>query len=126
MWTINDTMKTTKAYNVQIWVGLKETYGDQIRHTIDDVRKVCDEWVNTEKDCVSITPTEYRYVGGSEIGVVVGMISYPRFPREHWVIRNRAVSLAQKLMYALNQYKVTVTTPKRSYMLENEKVKRDV
>jgi hypothetical protein len=34
-------------------------------------------------------------------------------------IRKRALLLAEKLMIGLNQYVVTVTTPHKSYMLEN-------
>jgi len=112
-------MKTLKSYNVQIWVGLKETYNDEKIHTIDDVRIICDEFVNKIKDCVTISPTEYRYVNGNEPGVIVGYISYPRFPRSRKEIRKRALELAKRLMIQLNQYRVTVTTPYKSYMLEN-------
>jgi hypothetical protein len=112
-------MKKLKAYNVQIWVGLQENYNYEKIHTIEDVRKICDEFVNEIKDCVTITPTEYRYVNGSEPGVIVGYISYPRFPRSRKEIRKRAILLAEKLLIGLNQYKVTVTTPFNSYMLEN-------
>ena len=113
-------MKTLlKSYNVQIWVGLKQTYDDNKIHTMDDVRKICDEFVNDIGDCVTITPTEYRYVDGSESGVVVGYIQYPRFPRTEKEIKNRALSLAENLMKGLNQFRVTVTTPNHSYMLEN-------
>jgi hypothetical protein len=111
-------MKITKTYNIQIWVGLKEQYSDII-NTIDDVRGVCDEYVNNIGDCVTITPTEYRYVNGSENGVVIGLINYPIFCKSKREIKKRAFILAEKLMISLNQYRVTVTTPKKSYMLEN-------
>lgn len=117
-------MKVLKSYNVQIWVGLKETYGEKKTNTIEDVRVICDKWVNDIKDCVTITPTEFRYVDSFEPGVVVGYIQYPRFPREEEEIKGRAMRLAEKLMLKLNQYKVTLTTPYESIMLENEFVKR--
>ena len=112
-------MKTTRAYNVQIWLGLRKTYSDTI-HTIDEVREACDEWVNKTKDCVTITPTEFRYVNGNEPGVVIGFINYPRFPRRRLWIRRKALWLAEELMEKMEQNRVTVTTPFRSYMLENE------
>lgn len=115
-------MKILRSYNVQIWVGLKEQYSDKI-HTIDDVRIICDKWVNGVKDCVTITPTEFRYVDGYENGVIVGYINYPRFPRTRKEIRRRALLLGEKLMRELGQYKVTVTTPFKSYMLENNGLK---
>jgi hypothetical protein len=112
-------MKILKAYNAQIWVGLKETVTDEKIHSIDDVKNICDNWVNKIKDCVTITQTDFRYVNGCEPGVIVGYISYPQFPRSKKEIRRRALLLAEKLMVGLKQYKVTVTTPYKSYMLEN-------
>lgn len=117
-------MKMLKSFNVQIWVGLKETYNDEKIHTVEDVYKICDEFVNDIKDCVSVTETNFRYVNGFEKGVIVGYISYPRFPRTNEEIEDRALLLAKKLMEELNQYRVTVTTPNTSFMLENNKVNR--
>lgn len=117
-------MKILDSFNVQIWVGLKETYNDEKIHTIEDVYKICDEFVNDIKDCVSVTETSFRYVDGFEKGVIVGYIQYPRFPRESYEIADRALKLAEKLMLELNQYRVTITTPKESVMLENDKIKR--
>jgi len=118
------TMQITKAYNVQIWVGLKETYDKEKLHNINDVKLICEEFVNEVKDCVTITPTTFKYVGGEENGAIIGWISYPRFSRKRKEIKKRALVLAEKLMYELNQYRVTVTTPFKSYMLENENVER--
>jgi len=112
------------SYNIQIWSGLKETYNDEKIHTIDDVYKICDDFVNEVKDCVSVTETNFRYVDGFEKGVVIGYINYPRFPRDKKEILKRAMALAEKLMIELNQYRVTVTTPNESIMLENSKVIR--
>lgn len=117
-------MKTIKSFNSQIWVGLKETYNDEKIHDLDDVRKICDNWVNEIKDCVTITPTEFRYVDGFEKGVVVGYIQYPRFERSEEDIKARSIKLGEKLMIELNQYRVTITTPYESIMLENENVNR--
>tara|TARA_R110000851_G_scaffold139486_1_gene276511 strand:+ start:199 stop:552 length:354 start_codon:yes stop_codon:yes gene_type:complete len=117
-------MKILKSYNVQIWSGLKETYNNENIHDLDDVRAICDEFVNEFKDCVTVTPTEFRYVDGFEKGVIVGYISYPRFPRPDEGIKARAIVLGEKLMIGLNQYRVTITTPTESIMLENENVTR--
>lgn len=114
------TMKTQKSYNVQIWVGLKESINPLTPryHTITDVRRVCDEHV-MDGDCVSITQTEFRYTNGYEPGVIVGYIQYPRFPRTEMKITKRAILLAEKLMFEFNQYKVSVVTPETTYMLGN-------
>ena len=46
-------MKRMKSYNVQIWCGLKVQYTNKV-YSIEDVRKICDDWVNEIKDCVTI------------------------------------------------------------------------
>jgi len=109
-------MKTLRQYNVQIWVGLRNRYSNYV-HPIDDARRICQNYVNEIGDCVTITPTDYIYTNGSEPGVVIGYIQYPRFPRTRKEIRKRAIDLAEKLMVGLDQLKVTVTTPHKSYML---------
>jgi len=114
-------MKITNTYNVQIWVGLRKQYSDVI-YNIDHVREICKRFVNDKKDCVTITPTEFVYVDGGEPGVIVGFIHYPRFERTEIEIKNRALELAEILMTSLDQYRVTVTTPDYSIMLENDKL----
>lgn len=119
-------MKTLPSYNVQIWVGLKECFGEGAIHihTLDEVYEICDLFINEISDCVSVTETSFRYKGNSEPGVVVGYITYPRFPKEPEEILTRAIMLADRLMKGLNQYKVTITTPDNSIMLENYNIKR--
>lgn len=106
------------SYNIQIWVGLREQYTEKV-HSLESVRTICDTWVNHIGDCVTITPTEFRYVDGSEPGVIVGYINYPRFPRSEYEINSRSIRLAEKLMIGLNQNRVTITTPIESIMLTN-------
>lgn len=107
-----------KAYNINIFLGLKESY-DGVQHTIDEVYEVCDEFVNEYKDCVSVTPTNFRYVGGSEDGAVIGFISYPRFPRKKREIKKRALILAKILMKKFKQERVSVVTPKKTILLSS-------
>ena len=116
----NKKMTILESYNTQIWVGLRVGYTDEV-HTLDEVRDLCDQYVNEIKDCVTITPTEFRYVDGNEPGVIVGYINYPRFPRTQEEIYGRTLQLAEILMYGLGQNRVTITTPDRSIMLEAEK-----
>jgi len=117
---MENKMKIEESFNVQIWVGLRIGYTTEI-HTMDDVREICDKYVNDVKDCITITPTEFRYVDGMEPGVIVGYINYPRFPRSPQSIVTRALDLAGYLMDGLGQNRVTVTTPNKSYMLSSAK-----
>lgn len=58
--------------------------------------------------CVTVTFTEYVYTGGSESGVIVGLINYPRFPAEPREIWFKAETLARELRDALKQESFTI------------------
>ena len=107
-----------KSYNVQIWVGLREGYTDKV-NTIDDVRKICQEYVKSG-DCVTVTPTEFIYTDGNEPGVIIGYINYPRFPQSPAEILEKAKILAMILLEELKQYRITITTPEMSLMIERD------
>ncbi len=115
-------MERLKSYNVQIWIGLRKKYSRKV-YSMDRVRKICDEWVNEIGDCVTITPTEFRYLNGNEPGVIIGYIQYPRFPRSADEIDERAIELAERLMLKLKQNRVTITTPRDSIMLINSELR---
>lgn len=118
-------MMTMDSYYAQIWLGLKENYEedcvtpktDVFIHTIEAVEDVVQAYVEEKKECVTITPTKFIYTGGSEPGVIIGFIKYPRYPRPDWEIESRAQELAQILLTTFNQCRVTITTPKKSIML---------
>jgi len=117
-------MKTLKSYNIQIWVGLKKTYLEGGTQNINLVKSICKRHVDRIGGCVTVTPTDFIYTNGNEKGAIVGFIQYPRFPKEEELIKENAIRLANELMIALTQYRVTITTPTESIMLENENVKR--
>lgn len=58
--------------------------------------------------CVTVEPTEYIYKGGSETGVRVGLINYPRFPAQPEEIFAQAWALARALQSALAQWSFTI------------------
>lgn len=111
------SQKILPAFNVQIWCGLKEGY-DGITHTIEEVEYICQKYVNTERNCVTVTPTTFIYVNCKEPGVVIGFIAYPRFPKTELEITNNAIELANILLNDLGQNRLTITTPKQSIMYE--------
>lgn len=61
--------------------------------------------------CVTLTPTEYIYTAGAEDGLIVGLINYPRFPKEPEELLAQARRLAEFLMDRLFQSSCTVQTP---------------
>src|ERR1700733_2367990 len=106
------------TFTATIHCGLKERHTG-IVHTVDDARRVCQDYVDKVGLCVSFTPTEYIYTQGSEPGVIVGLINYPRFPAAPDEIKSKALELAGLLMTALNQYMLSVVCRDVTVMLVN-------
>ena len=82
---------------------------------LDIIEQVCREYVFHVGLCVTVTPTKYIYTGGEETGVEIGLINYPRFPSTHDEIKERAISLAHKIMNETHQGSYTVMTSKTTY-----------
>lgn len=61
--------------------------------------------------CVTVEPTLFIYTGGEEVGYVVGLINYPRFPAASESIEARAVDLLHKLLDATCQHSALLMTP---------------
>lgn len=61
--------------------------------------------------CVTVTPTIYVYTGGSEEGVCVRLINYPRFPVDQEKLKATALHLADHLRCALCQHSYSVEFP---------------
>jgi hypothetical protein len=118
-------MKKTKSYNVQIWCGLKRGYIGQIQE-ISKAQTICEDFVDKKKECVTITQTTFVYVGSHEPGFIIGFIRYPRYINSKKEIRKRAIELGKLLMDELGQNRVTITTPKKSIMLENKKINQQI
>jgi hypothetical protein len=113
------------TYEVKIYCGRRVGYTDEIV-PMSDVERICDEFVNRVRSCVTITETQFRYVGGSEPGVVVGFINYPRFPQPQDVIRSNAHELAQLLMIGLRQFRISIVSHSSTTMLTNKKLEREL
>lgn len=67
--------------------------------------------------CVTVTPTNFIYTGGSQTGVAVGLINYPRFPKQPVEVWNLAEALAARLVDELFQDSCTVQAPDRTIWL---------
>lgn len=96
-------MKITQSdtWSLRIWIA-----GDPI-----EAHAICRTYCDTVGFCVSVTPTSYVYRGGDEVGVIVGLINYPRFPSDGDEIFNHAKSLGIQLMDGLGQQSFTIETP---------------
>lgn len=63
----------------KIYVGLKNRATGE-EYSVDYVKQLCQKHVDKIGLCVTVTETDYIYTNGSEKGVIVGLINYPRFP----------------------------------------------
>lgn len=107
-----------QTYEVKIYCGLRVGYSDVVLDPAQ-ARLVCHEFANRVKTCVSVTDTEYVYVGGSEPGIVVGLMNYPRFPKREDEMRAHAEELAVLLMKELRQFRVSMVTPEYTITFYN-------
>ena len=112
------TKKRTKW--ALVYVGLKVRENDFVNNK-ELVLRTCDDYCREVGLCVSVTETEFVYVGGREPGVIIGLLNYPRFPASQRKITRWAIELADRCMGICRQCRVTVETPKRTYMLTDKK-----
>ena len=119
-------MKNIKVttFKADIYLGTKIGYdGEHI--SIQVVRDICQEYCDKVKAGVTITRTEFIYVDGNELGVVVGFIKYPRFPKPKHIIKDQAIRLAEKLMRELKQFRCSIVCTDETILLTNEDLQTD-
>lgn len=110
-------MKTETTFTATIYVGFRERCTGEIRSEEMAYEKL-QEIANDGGLCVTITPTRFVYKNGSEPGIAVGLINYPRFPESPEIIKKKALRIAEDLMYTYEQMKVSVVFPDETIMLE--------
>ncbi len=64
--------------------------------------------------CVTIEPTTFIYTGGEEVGYVVGLLNYPKFPTTPEQLDDRAVDICRGLLDATFQDSALMVTPMRT------------
>lgn len=91
------TTKVSQTFTKVIYIG-----GD-----LAVAKQVCREFCQRGL-CVTVEPTTYIYTGGEELGVRVGLINYPRFPKDSVEIARVALELAGLLRERLCQHSFTI------------------
>lgn len=97
-------METAPSLPVSIFIA-----GDYAR-VIEACRAYCDQ----KSWCVTVTPTVYTYKGGTESGVIVGLINYPRFPANAYELESVAKELAAYLRVELGQQSYSIQMPHKT------------
>lgn len=110
------THSIVPTYTAHIYVGRRVHYsGEVLPLTIaqDTIQSYCNEI----SLCVTLTETEFIYKDGGEPGFIVGLINYPRFPSTERELQDKALALAECLLNAYQQFRVTVVFPDDTVML---------
>jgi hypothetical protein len=89
------------TFTAQIYIG----------GSLEQAKQVCREYCAEVGFCVTVEPVSFIYTGGEEVGVRVGMINYPRFPRTPHEIMGHAETLAERLRVRLCQGSFSIVTP---------------
>jgi hypothetical protein len=69
--------------------------------------------------CVTIEPTTYIYTGGEEQGYVVGLLNYPRFPKDSAALLDRARRVMALLLDGTHQHSALLVAPSLSEWISN-------
>jgi hypothetical protein len=124
------TEKYCETFSVDIFVGSeqwsKNIAVEEFSLYYERVTKICQEFCDEVGLCVHIQKVDYVYTQGSESGVKVGLINYPRFPKNHRRIINQALDLGRLLLIQCKQKRITVVAPDGSYLLENYELLEEI
>lgn len=110
------TTTTVPTFWANIYVGFRERETGEMVFKPDVVRKIRD-YVDAVGLCVTYTETHFIYTNSGEPGCIVGLINYPRFPSSPDQIKAHAVAIAEMLLKACRQLKVTVVMPTETVMI---------
>lgn len=109
---------TVNTFVATLHVGLKVRRTGEI-HPLSKAKEIIQAYTDGVGLCATVTETDYIYTKGSEPGIIVGFINYPRFPASATQISQHVSVLATKLMIGLNQLRVTIVYPDTTVMFTN-------
>lgn len=92
----------------------------QLFVTGEGIEQHCQQYCNVVGLCVTVTETNYIYSGGSEKGYIIGLINYPRFPKEEFSLFRLAEDLGFFLLKNCNPSgSFTLQDPSFTYFYSN-------
>ena len=110
-------MKICDTHEVRIYCGLGIGYTGK-SYDIILAKEICQKYCDEVGLGLTFTKTEFIYTDGGEDGVIIGLINYPRFPSKPEVILEHAMTIGKELLEKLNQKRLSIATPTRTFMLE--------
>lgn len=109
-------MSVVDTYTATIYVGTSKDEA-WCYEKIQKAKAICQNYCNAVGLCVTVKQTSFIYTDGKEEGVEVGLINYPRFPSNRQTLQVHAVTLAKLLKKKLEQKRVSVVFPDKTYMI---------
>ena len=85
---------------------------------INKARDLLRQYIWKNPNCVTLLPLDYIYFGGEEAGFKVGLINYPRFPKEPDTLIAEASLMANMLLEGLAQKSYSIQTPTETLYYE--------
>lgn len=110
-------MASVPTFTATIYCGLAEGYGGKVHH-ISEAKTICREYCDKTGLGVTVIPLDFIYQMGGEIGIAVGLINYPRFPKKPEDVKYYALALAELLKTALGQIRVSVVCSDETITME--------
>ena len=84
------------------------------------IRPLLAKYCLDNKICFSLDSVDFPYAGGEQHGFRVGIINYPRFPREESELLEIAITLTKYLIEETHQISATVVGPKETTYISRD------
>lgn len=104
------------TWEAKIYLGTTIGYGSETV-PLDTIRQKIQEICDKVGLGLTFTKTEFIYTGGSEIGCIIGLINYPRFPKFTSELEAIAMDVAMQLKELAQQERVSIVFPDKTVML---------
>ncbi len=97
-------IKTSTTYQIELFLSGPVEVAKQI------LRRKCYE----QGMCVTIEPTTFIYTGGEEAGYKIGLLNYPRFPKNPKELKQTANELLHLLIEETHQHSGLMVSPEET------------
>ena len=84
------------------------------------IRPLLAKYCLDNKICFSVDNLDFPYAGGEQHGFIIGIINYPRFPREESELLEIAITLTKYLIEETHQISATVVGPKETTYISRD------
>ena len=106
------------TFKADIYVGYKQGYNGAIPTFASQMAdKICQDYCDSIGFAVTVEETHFIYKDGSEPGIKVGLINYPRYPSTKEDIVRHALTIAERLKNEFEQIRVSVVTSDLTYLI---------